>query len=54
MVVHIIVCDVQDWESGYFGSVNQQVDYVCEALRNDANLTQGYNAIGISQGGQFL
>jgi len=35
-------------------NVNKQVDYVCAKLKNDTNLAKGFNAIGFSQGGQFL
>jgi len=39
---------------GFIGNVNKQVDEVCAALKKDANLTGGFNAVGFSQGGQFL
>ncbi|XP_001977411.2 palmitoyl-protein thioesterase 1 isoform X1 [Drosophila erecta] len=45
---------IMDWESGFFIHPNEQVDYVCKQLRLDERLAQGYNAIGFSQGGQFL
>lgn len=45
---------VLDYESGFFIHPNKQVDYVCKQLAQDDNLTNGYNAIGFSQGGQFL
>jgi hypothetical protein len=45
---------LQDIENGYFMNVNDQVALVCEMLRNDPQLQGGYNAIGLSQGGQFL
>jgi len=41
-------------ENGYFLNVNDQVDSVCQILRQDTQLLGGYNAIGLSQGGQFL
>jgi len=34
--------------------VDDQVEYVCEALAADPNLQDGFNAVGFSQGGQFL
>lgn len=43
-----------DLESGYFGDVNAQVATACAALAMDPKLQQGYNALGFSQGGQFL
>lgn len=45
---------VLDYESGFFIHPNKQIDYVCEQLAKDEQLTNGYNAIGFSQGGQFL
>ncbi|KAH8386449.1 hypothetical protein KR093_000606, partial [Drosophila rubida] len=45
---------VLDYESGFFIHPNKQVDYVCKQLALDERLTDGYNAIGFSQGGQFL
>lgn len=44
----------KDYESGFFIHPNWQVDYVCKLLEKDPNLADGYNAIGFSQGGQFL
>ncbi|XP_013110080.1 palmitoyl-protein thioesterase 1 [Stomoxys calcitrans] len=45
---------VMDYQSGFFIHPNQQVDYVCQQLAKDERLSKGYNAIGFSQGGQFL
>lgn len=44
----------EDLENGYFMAVNKQVELVCDQLANDPKLTQGFNAIGFSQGSQFL
>lgn len=44
----------QDTEHGFFMNVNKQVEEVCEKLRDDQRLASGYNAVGFSQGGQFL
>ncbi|XP_046558911.1 LOW QUALITY PROTEIN: palmitoyl-protein thioesterase 1-like [Haliotis rubra] len=44
----------EDTENGFFMNVNKQIDMVCQQLANDKNLSNGYNAIGFSQGGQFL
>jgi len=44
----------RDVLSSYFGSVNDQVDLVCDELRSIPELQQGYVAVGFSQGGQFL
>lgn len=47
-------CLVEDYESGFFVHPNKQVEEVCHQLANDKELENGYNAIGFSQGGQFL
>lgn len=44
----------QDTEHGFFGNVNDQVAEVCRTIQNDEKLKNGYNAIGFSQGSQFL
>jgi palmitoyl-protein thioesterase len=44
----------KDIENGFFLNVNEQVTMVCEMLSQDKLLENGYNAIGLSQGGQFL
>lgn len=46
--------EVEDVEHSYFGNVNQQISEVCKRLSKDENLKNGYNAIGFSQGAQFL
>lgn len=35
-------------------NANTQVDMVCQKLATDEKLQNGYNALGFSQGGQFL
>nr|XP_021495154.1 palmitoyl-protein thioesterase 1 [Meriones unguiculatus] len=45
---------IEDMENSFFLNVNFQVQTVCEILEKDPKLQQGYNAIGFSQGGQFL
>jgi palmitoyl-protein thioesterase len=37
---------VDDTSNSFFMNVNDQIDYACEMLKTDENLTQGYNAIG--------
>lgn len=44
----------EDLESGYFVHPNKQVEIVCHEIASDSNLQNGYNAIGFSQGSQFL
>ncbi|XP_076157634.1 palmitoyl-protein thioesterase 1 [Alosa pseudoharengus] len=45
---------IQDTENGFFMDVNEQVEFVCNKLAQDPKLKDGYNAMGFSQGGQFL
>ena len=40
--------------NGFFKDVNEQVTMVCEKIASDPKLKNGYNALGFSQGGQFL
>lgn len=44
----------QDTENGFFLDVNTQVSMACQQLAQDPKLKGGYNAMGFSQGGQFL
>ena len=37
-----------------FGNVNEQIDFVAEQIANITELKDGFDAIGFSQGGQFL
>ncbi|KAL6265138.1 hypothetical protein P5V15_005228 [Pogonomyrmex californicus] len=46
--------EIEDVENSYFGNINEQIKYVCEQLSQDPKLQNGYNAIGFSQGAQFL
>nr|XP_021395079.1 palmitoyl-protein thioesterase 1 isoform X2 [Lonchura striata domestica] len=45
---------IQDMENSFFMNVNEQVREVCGQLAADPRLQGGYNAMGFSQGGQFL
>lgn len=45
---------IEDYESGYFVHPNKQVEEACRQIASDEQLQNGYNAIGFSQGGQFL
>ena len=49
-----ILFDVQDTENGFLMSVDDQVTQVCTKIASDPKLKDGYNAMGFSQGGQFL
>uniref|UniRef100_A0A7G3AUY4 Palmitoyl-protein thioesterase 1 n=1 Tax=Lutzomyia longipalpis TaxID=7200 RepID=A0A7G3AUY4_LUTLO len=45
---------IEDYESGFFVHPDKQIQEVCESLQNDPTLANGFNAIGFSQGSQFL
>ncbi|KAF6202636.1 hypothetical protein GE061_003035 [Apolygus lucorum] len=45
---------VADTMNGFFMNANEQVEEACRLIRTDSRLQGGYNAIGFSQGGQFL
>merc|ERR1712215_331900 len=44
----------EDQLSGFLTPCNQQVEDACNMITSDEKLKDGYNAIGFSQGGQFL
>lgn len=44
----------QDSASGFLMESNKQVEKACRAIAEDENLKDGYHAVGLSQGGQFL
>ncbi|XP_025263257.1 palmitoyl-protein thioesterase 1 [Camponotus floridanus] len=46
--------DIEDVENSYFGNINEHIKSICEQLSQDTRLQNGYNAIGFSQGSQFL
>ncbi|XP_015517839.2 palmitoyl-protein thioesterase 1 [Neodiprion lecontei] len=46
--------EIEDVENSFFKNVNDQVAEACNQLAQDTRLQRGYNAIGFSQGGQFL
>ncbi|KAJ3101439.1 Palmitoyl-protein thioesterase 1 [Phlyctochytrium planicorne] len=59
--IHVHLIQIGDTEEedrnrGFFDLVERQVEQVCEQVANNANLTASpyINAIGFSQGGQFL
>ncbi|XP_017294559.1 palmitoyl-protein thioesterase 1 [Kryptolebias marmoratus] len=45
---------VEDEENGFLLDVNTQVSMVCRQLAQDPKLQGGFNAMGFSQGAQFL
>ncbi|OAD80588.1 hypothetical protein PHYBLDRAFT_104666, partial [Phycomyces blakesleeanus NRRL 1555(-)] len=44
----------EDHNAGFFGVLKDQVDHVCRQLKDIPELSNGFNAIGFSQGGLFL
>ncbi|KAL5485072.1 hypothetical protein ACEPAI_7714 [Sanghuangporus weigelae] len=55
--VHSIYLDKNldaDQRASFFGNVNEQIDFVAEQLAGVEELKDGFDAIGFSQGGQFL
>ncbi|CAG8656019.1 9543_t:CDS:2 [Funneliformis mosseae] len=44
----------EDKKFSFFGNINDQLIKVCDLLKIDENLKYGFDAIGFSQGGQFL
>ncbi|KAG8230141.1 hypothetical protein J437_LFUL010633 [Ladona fulva] len=45
---------IEDTENSLFLNANTQVEMACDMISKDPKLSQGYNGIGFSQGGQFL
>lgn len=50
----LLICSFQDTENGFFMDVNEQVAFACDKIAQDPQLKGGYNAMGFSQGAQFL
>lgn len=46
--------EVDDFRSGYFVHPNTQIEMACKMIAEDPKLKDGYNAVGFSQGSQFL
>jgi len=46
--------EAEDQAMGFFANMNEQIQIVCNKLASDPKLKGGFNAIGFSQGGQFL
>ncbi|TFK44545.1 Alpha/Beta hydrolase protein [Crucibulum laeve] len=44
----------KDRRAGFYGNVNEQIDLVAQQLAEIPELHGGFDAIGLSQGGQFL
>lgn len=45
---------IEDMINGFFKPIHEQIDMACDIIKNDPKLTNGFNAMGFSQGGQFL
>lgn len=45
---------IADMENGFFKDTNKQIELACDIIREDEKLANGFNALGFSQGGQFL
>jgi len=45
---------IEDEANGFLMQCNRQIEYAHNQIKNDTNLANGFNAIGFSQGGQFL
>ncbi|KAG9316676.1 Alpha/Beta hydrolase protein [Chiua virens] len=55
--VHSVYLDQDakaDQRAGFYGNVNEQLAIVAEQLNSIPELSRGFDAIGFSQGGQFL
>ncbi|KAF8891720.1 Alpha/Beta hydrolase protein [Infundibulicybe gibba] len=55
--VHSVYIDEdldEDKRAGFYGNVNDQIDVVAQQLAAIPQLASGFDAIGFSQGGQFL
>ncbi len=46
--------EAKDRDAGFLGDVNAQIAQVCDTLAEDPKLAGGFNAVGFSQGAQFL
>ncbi|KDR75371.1 hypothetical protein GALMADRAFT_249405 [Galerina marginata CBS 339.88] len=44
----------KDRQAGFYGNANEQIEFVATQLAEIAELRDGFDAIGFSQGGQFL
>ncbi|KAK7692900.1 hypothetical protein QCA50_004535 [Cerrena zonata] len=52
--IHIQENIEEDQKAGWFGNVNEQIEFVSQQLANTTELKDGFDALGFSQGGQFL
>ncbi|KIY67317.1 alpha/beta-hydrolase [Cylindrobasidium torrendii FP15055 ss-10] len=52
--VYIVDNNDDDRKATFYGNINTQLEFVAEQLQNVTELAGGFDAIGFSQGGQFL
>ncbi|KAI1316651.1 hypothetical protein EDD11_009686 [Mortierella claussenii] len=52
--IYLEESEADDQRAGFFGNVNKQIEKVCQQLKDIPELENGFNAVGFSQGGQFL
>jgi palmitoyl-protein thioesterase len=52
--VDLTVNELHEQEASVFVHPNRQIELVCDEIRHDKQLANGFNAIGFSQGGQFM
>lgn len=45
---------IADTLNGFLMHPDKQIEIACNAIKSDPSLANGYNAIGFSQGAQFL
>eukprot|EP01126_Amoeba_proteus_P063244 TRINITY_DN869_c0_g2_i6.p1 TRINITY_DN869_c0_g2~~TRINITY_DN869_c0_g2_i6.p1 ORF type:complete len:249 (-),score=47.04 TRINITY_DN869_c0_g2_i6:69-815(-) len=50
----IVDTESDDQWNGFFKNVNTQIDEAHNLFKQDSKLANGFNAVGFSQGGQFL
>ncbi|KAF8978570.1 hypothetical protein BGZ46_006333 [Entomortierella lignicola] len=52
--IYLAATEKDDQQASFFGNVNTQIETVCQQLKEIEELKDGFNAVGFSQGGQFL
>ncbi|KAF9545839.1 hypothetical protein EC957_010467 [Mortierella hygrophila] len=52
--IYLAASEAEDQRAGFFGNVNKQIEAICDQLKAIPELEGGFNAVGFSQGGQFL
>jgi palmitoyl-protein thioesterase len=52
--VDLTINELHESEASVFVHPMKQIDQVCSEIKHDKKLSRGFNAIGMSQGGQFM